>query len=83
MIEAKNIKEFYNLIINENDYDFTEQNYIEVKLSGGLLYYNRVTDSFLYYHEKIPLVMTKEEGLKLINVELRKRKILKLKSKIK
>jgi hypothetical protein len=82
MIKTENIKEFCDMI-DEDRFDDSDHFFICLKLNEENLYYSRSSHIFLYYAGKYPAKrLTKEEGFKLLNIELRKYKLEKICSKL-
>jgi hypothetical protein len=82
MIKTENVKDFYDMI-NEDEYKDNEQVFILLVLNHESLYYSRSSQIFLYYAGNFSAKrLTKEEGFKLLNIELRKYKLEKICSKL-
>jgi hypothetical protein len=83
MLKINHIKEFYDIIVNKDNYDFGDERLISIDLDGKQLYYNLKFEILIIYYDKITVVnMTKEDGIKLLNIKLRRDKINKLKNEI-
>jgi hypothetical protein len=82
MLGVKNVKNFYDIIINRNNYDLGEEEFIYIDLDNNKLYHNLSTGAFIYICDESICILTKEDVLSKLNIILRKDKINKIKNTI-